>query len=241
MEHTRDLGAWQPKKAELARRVEQSYSPGFLWGKNSVTGEPFTPEDRVEYARRRLFLEKTKYSDADINWLMTIAEAWGLDPTKREIYLVTHGHRPTLVVGYQVYLQRTAGRCAGWTVEAFHLKAASEGKEAEKEMIDGTQLKNIEYLNGCVASVSIVRRREDPAFKWEALFAECAPTTWTAEGRGLWNQRPIFMLKKNALSQAFRMCFADIIGGLPYAAEELGESTEPPISTADINWKDIKL
>ena len=224
----RDYSTWKPKTL-----TEQNKDVGFLWGMNPVSGEPFTDADRLAYARKRLSLEVGTYSDSDIHWLMTTAYAWGLDPSKREIYLVAHRYKPVIVVGYQVYLKRTAQYCDGWSVRAFHLKTV-DGK-IEEELIDGTKLRDREYLNGCVARVSIQRARTTGvAFIWEAMFAECVPPTWKPEGNGMWNNRPIFMLKKNALSQAFRMCFADIVGGLPYAVEELGENSEQNIPAGGV-------
>ena len=229
-ETRRDYTTWKPK-----RPADPGYDPGFLWGINTFTGEPYTDADRLSYARKRLSLDRGKYSDSDINWLLTTAHAWGLDPSKREVYLVTHGYKPTIVVGYQVYLKRTAGYCAGWTVKAFHLKRLED--RTDEEPIDGTMFKDRNYLNGCIARVLIRRRTGEEPFTWEALFAECAPPTWKADGNGMWNHRPIFMLKKNAVSQAFRMCFADIIGGLPYAAEELGEAGEQDIPAGGVaDW-----
>lgn len=228
----RDYATWKPKTVAGVKKAEKD--SGFLWGINPSTGESYTDADRLSYARKRLALDKGKYSDSDIKWLMTTAYAWGLDPSKREIYLVTHGYKPTIVVGYQVYLKRTASYCDGWFVEAFHLRTV-EGK-IEEEPIDGTMLKDRNYLNGCVVRVKIRRQRfQGELFTWEAMFSECVPPTWKPDGNGMWNHRPIFMLKKNALSQAFRLCFADIIGGLPYAAEELGEIVEQEIPAGGVS------
>jgi hypothetical protein len=41
-------------------------------------------------------------------------------------------------------------------------------------------------------------------------------------GKSLWASKPITMLKKVAMAQAFRLAFPDELGGMPYTSDELG-------------------
>ena len=70
------------------------------------------------------------------------------------------------------------------------------------------------------AIVVIYRKDWTHPFKWEIAKSDFD------KGTGSWIKMPSFMLKKVAISQAFRLCFPDVLGGLPYTADEL-EGAEP--------------
>jgi hypothetical protein len=43
----------------------------------------------------------------------------------------------------------------------------------------------------------------------------------------MWENRPTFMTQKVAISQGFRLCFGDELGGMPYTVEEMTNGAPP--------------
>jgi phage recombination protein Bet len=134
-----------------------------------------------------------------------IAHAWGLNPFKREIHVSAYGEgayrQCSIIVGYEVYIKRAerTNKLKGW-------KAWTEGS------VEGKNL---------VAKVQIYRSDWEHPFEHEAYFDECAQYKKDGTINAFWNKQPRFMLKKVAIGQAFRLCFSDDLGGMPYAEGEL--------------------
>ena len=140
----------------------------------------------------RKFIAPTA-TDKELWLFMGMAKALGLNPLKREIYFVKYGNGAAqVVVGYQVYLNRAeaSGRLAGWDVRT------------EKTTDDEK------------AIVTIHRKDWDQPFVWEVYRSE------VDKQQSTWKAMPQFMLKKVAIAQAFRMCFPEEVGSLPYLEEE---------------------
>lgn len=94
-------------------------------------------------------------------------------------------------------------------------------KRAEKTgFLDGWECTTDEKK----AYVTIYRKDRAKPFKWEVDFSEFNT------GQSTWKKMPKFMLKKVAIAQAFRLCFPEDLGGLPYMPEEItgGTSEELP-------------
>lgn len=133
---------------------------------------------------------------------LEIARAYNLNPFKREIYCVAYGQgqyrKLSIITGYEVYLKRAerTGKLDGW-------KTVVEGK--------GSDMK---------AKVIIFRKDWTHTFEHEVLFEEVAKYK-DGKLQSLWQSSPTFMLKKVAIAQAFRMCFPDEFGGMPYISDEL--------------------
>jgi len=133
---------------------------------------------------------------------LEIARAYNLNPYKREIYCVAYGQgqyrKLSIITGYEVYLKRAerTGKLDGW-------KTVVEGK--------GSDMK---------AKVIIFRKDWTHTFEHEVLFEEVAKYK-DGKLQSLWQSSPTFMLKKVAIAQAFRMCFPDEFGGMPYISDEL--------------------
>jgi phage recombination protein Bet len=145
-------------------------------------------------------------SDEEKAQFINIASTWELNPFKREIHIVAYGkgeyRQFSIMVGYEVYIKRAerSGKLKWW-------KAWTEGS--------GTDL---------VAKVQILRSDWDKPFEHEVYFEECAQYKKEKDTEVLnkfWKKQPRFMLKKVAISQAFRLCFCDENGGLPYEEAEL--------------------
>ena len=131
------------------------------------------------------------------------AQTWGLNPIKREIHVSAFGsgeyRQCSIIVGYEVYIKRAdrTGKLDGYYVEY-------EGS--------GNNLKAI---------ITIWRKDWHHPFKHEVFFDEAAQRKKDGELNAVWKKMPRFMLRKVAISQGFRLCFPDDLGGMPYAEGEL--------------------
>lgn len=185
--------------------------------------------DKILYLRKRCGYGDNKFSENDLRWLILMAEQWDLDIAKRELYLLPAAGEMRLHVGYQVYIRKAiqSGKCAGFSTvtysEAygkFHIPPIfSEWTERNLGKTDEPpkELSRIEILRSMIAEVTIARTDWKDKFIWTTHFPEVEKSS------PIWKAMPIFMLKKTALTQAFRICFADVVGGFPYTEEETGD------------------
>lgn len=130
-----------------------------------------------------------------------------LDPLKKEIHAVeiydSIAEKNILVpvTGYEVYIDRAeaSGRLEYW-------QPMEEGS-----LKDGT------YKAGV-----IIKRRDWPKeFPWWVRYAEACRKKKDGTAIKTWRERPAFMTMKCAISQGFRLCLREIVGHLPYIAEEM--------------------
>lgn len=146
-----------------------------------------------------------KLNDAEKTQFLQISKAYNLNPFKREIYCTKYGDTMSIITGYEVYIKRAerSGQLDGWT-------ATTTGS------VQNGDLK---------ATVTIYRKDRKYPFVWEALYVECVQKTREGKPTKFW-EKADFMTKKVAISQAFRLCFSDELGGMPYTADEM-PPTEP--------------
>lgn len=144
---------------------------------------------------------------------LELAKAFGLNPFKREIYAVGYGDNYNIITGYEVYLKRAerTGKLDGWNVTI-------EGKVAD---------------NSLRANIEIFRKDWSHSFKHTVFYAECLQKTKTGQPTSIWQKMPVFMTKKVAIAQGFRLCFSDEFGGMPYTADEIMEEPEV-VTTATV-------
>lgn len=172
---------------------------------------------------QNLTIEKVKKyicpmaEDKEILFFANICKKFDLNPLPvfREVYLVKYGNNPaTILTGYETYLKR-----ADRTEKYGGMKAWTEGT------IDAKTLK------GCV---EVYRKDWERPLYHEVLYEEYVQYGKTKEGEKyvnkFWKEKPHTMIKKVAISQAFRLAFPDEFSGLPYTREEYNEveSTEMP-------------
>ena len=81
--------------------------------------------------------------------------------------------------------------------------------------------------DGKKAFVTIYRKDRGKPFKWEVDRSEFD------KGQSTWKAMPNFMLKKVAIAQAFRLCFPEELGGMPYMPEEINGATSEGLKGAD--------
>jgi phage recombination protein Bet len=131
-------------------------------------------------------------TDKEIFMFLGICKSFGLNPLKREVHLIKYGNAPaSIVTGYEVYLKR----------------AERTGK------LNGWKVDIVQ--DGKAATVTIHRKDWERPFEWTAYRQEFD------KGQANWKTMPLFMLRKVAMAQAFRICFPDEMGGLPYLPEEI--------------------
>lgn len=164
----------------------------------------------------------TKLNDNEKNSFLQIAKAFKLNPFKREIYVSKYGENLSIITGYEVYIKRAerSGQLDGWS-------ATTSGSVAEGNL---------------KATVTIYRKDRNHPFVWEALYKECVQTTREGVPTKFW-QKAEFMTKKVAISQAFRLCFSDELGGMPYTADEMPEQEvqDVPHVVVETDWKEAVL
>ena len=144
--------------------------------------------------------------EKDKKMFIQIAQAFGLNPFKREIYCIPYGEKVSILTGYEVYLKRAArlGKLDGWKCEAF-----------------GTVEDGSLY-----AKVTIYRKDWSKPFEHTAYYVEAVNKNSNGKPISVWAKMPIFMTKKVAIAQAFRLCFPDEFGGMPYTSDEIAADSE---------------
>lgn len=145
---------------------------------------------------------------------ISMAKAFNLNPFKREIHVSKYGETFSVITGYEVYIKRAerTGLLDGW-------KVLTTGSVQTKDL---------------KAIVTIYRKDRNYPFEWEANYSECVQMTREGNVTKFW-QKAIFMTKKVAISQAFRLCFSNELGGIPYDDSEMPayeETTPTTVTTA---------
>lgn len=148
-------------------------------------------------------------TDQELFMAASIAKSYGLNPFKREVHIIKYGNAPAqVVVGYEVYLKR----------------AERTGK------MDGWKVWT--SPDGSKAFCTIRRKDQSTPFEWEVDRKEFD------KGQANWKSMPNFMLKKVCIAQAFRICFPDEMGGLPYLPEEISGSSSEALPTHETKMLD---
>lgn len=145
-------------------------------------------------------------SNGEFQQFVEIAQGFGLNPFKREIYANKYGNNFSVIVGFETYIKRAerTGKLSGWHV-------TTEGAVDKSQPLNSTLR----------AQITIYRRDFQHAFTHEVWFAEYFGTTRDGGLNKFWREKPITMIKKVAMAQGFRLCFSDELGGMPYTAEEM--------------------
>lgn len=158
---------------------------------------------------KKFFDKEGKCTPNEIALFLKIAQMNNLNPFKRELHLVKYGTNPmSVVTGYEVYLKR-AQESQQWN----GYKCWTEG-----------EVPNMKAL------VEIYRKDWDKPFVHEVDYSEYVGRKGDGSVTKFWREKPKTMLKKVAISQAFRLAFPDVLGGLPYTADEMSNLEPEKIS-----------
>ena len=143
-------------------------------------------------------------NDGELAVFIMTAQAWGLNPIKKEIMFVKYGNNPgTSVINYQVPIKRAeaSGELEGYTVDY-----KGQGDNA-------------------VCIVTIHRKGWKTPFVHETVFREVAYGYRKDGGTYLksagWKAQPTFMHKKTSINQAFKLAFPSLLGNMPYIEGEV--------------------
>ncbi len=144
---------------------------------------------------RVLFPQLQGVSDLEIAKAIALARRLGLDPLRKEVHLVPFKGSVQLVVSYLEYIKRAerSGKLDGWEVR-----------------LGQDQL-------GEYAEVEIFRKDWKHPLKWRAYLNEVKKDTPN------WKTMPLFMLRKTAIAQAFRLAFPEETQELPLEEGEIVE------------------
>lgn len=162
----------------------------------------------------------TNLPDNMAKQFLHIAKAFNLNPFKREIYAIpykkwnsntrTEELTLSIVTGYETYIRRAerSNQLSGWSV--------TTTGSIEKKTIAGYQNKPKDVWRGDLKAIVTIHRKDfQHPFIWEVEWDE-----YTQDNQ-MWGEKPKTMLKKVAITQAFRMCFSEQTDGLPYTSDEL--------------------
>lgn len=155
-----------------------------------------------------LFPHLKKVSDAEIIKAIKLSKELGLNPIEREVHFVPYGNSVQLIVSYLEYIKRAerSGKLDGWKIRY--------GKDDIGEY----------------AEVIIHRKDWSHPFEWRTYLKEAKRNT------PIWKEMPLFMLKKTAIAQAFRICFPEELSHLPYEEAELVNHTSEPATQSQKNY-----
>jgi phage recombination protein Bet len=151
-----------------------------------------------------------KLTKSEVQQFVEISQAFGLNPFKREIYASKFGDKFSIIVGFETYIKRAerTGKLSGWSVTTFG--------DINRQNVAESKIK---------AVITINRKDWEHPFIHEVWFEEYAQKTNAGVLNRFWKEKPVTMIKKVAMSQGFRLCFSDELGGMPYTAEEIGNDS----------------
>jgi len=147
---------------------------------------------------------------AEKTQFIEIATAFQLNPFKREIYCIpfiknvkgengqwTKERALSIITGYEVYLKRAerTEELDGWSIE-------TQGKISA----------------GSLKAIATIHRKD-----WTHPFIHTVYFREYNQDNKMWKSKPVTMLKKVAIAQAFRMAFPDEFSGMPYTSDEVSE------------------
>jgi phage recombination protein Bet len=167
------------------------------------------PEDSRIYSMRVIYPAATQEK---ILAYLDIADAYGLDPIKRQIHFIENAGRTTIVVG----IDGLRAKCGG------HKSINS----CDTMYCGNDQVWHEVWLSDeppAACRVSISPKGCSGCFHGIAIFKECNKNTH------IWRTMPSAMLKKVAEAMALRQCFPDTVGGL-YEEAEIITDLEPVIA-----------
>jgi len=151
-----------------------------------------------------------KLTKSEVQQFVEISQAFGLNPFKREIYASKFGDKFSIIVGFETYIKRAerTGKLSGWSVTTFG--------DINRQNVADSKIK---------AVITINRKDWEHPFIHEVWFEEYAQKTNAGVLNRFWREKPVTMIKKVAMSQGFRLCFSDELGGMPYTDEEIGNDS----------------
>lgn len=144
---------------------------------------------------------------------LEIAKMFNLNPLKREVYFVKYSDKPSdkmqVLVGYEVYLKRAerSGKYNG-------LEITSQGSVQTGDLRAIVKVYRKDWTNPLIHEAYYNEYVQNKTIWKDGMKAGEEPNKF-------WASKPITMIKKVAISQAFRLAFPDEFDGLPYTSDEV--------------------
>lgn len=139
-----------------------------------------------------------------------------LNPFKREAHVSKYkrkdgGYDFTVITGYEVYIKRAeaSGRLDGWETPTI----------SRCKTVSVDQYGQITEIEDIKATITIHRKDWTKPFTHSVKLSEYIQKTYEGFVTKFWRKAES-QLKKVAISQGFRLCFNEILGGMPYTQEE---------------------
>ena len=160
-------------------------------------------QNQITYSKNDItkFFNMPEITDTEFKIFCDTCKSNNLNPAKREVYLNKYGDKLQIVTGYEVYIKR-----AEQSQKYGGMKAWTEGTIRD------------ETLKGCV---EVYRKDWEKPLFHEVFYTEYVQLTKEGNINKFWREKPITMIKKVAISQAFRWAFPDELEGMPYTKEEM--------------------
>lgn len=158
-------------------------------------------------AQEYLKSQGNKLPEKHLAQFLELAQSFQLNPFKREIYAIGYADKWNIVTGFEVYLKRAerSGLLDGWDVE-------------DSGSVEKGDLK---------ATITIYRKDRKYPFKHTVYYKEVVQKNKEGNPNSIWEKTPVYMTKKVAMSQGFRLCFPDELAGMPYVEDEMPRAEEP--------------
>lgn len=168
----------------------------------TITADQQGFNDRQVAALRQIGVDTN--SAADIDVFFHQAQATGLDPFKREIYMITRKGKPTIQTGIDGFY-KIANRVGGgdWGIDST-MWCGQDGQWAD-----------VWLATQPPSAAKVTVHRGNATFTAVAITRE-----YRAQGP-MWDKMPSRMIAKCAEALAIRMAFPDDLSGL-YTSDEMG-------------------
>lgn len=178
------------------------------------------PEVTLEKLTKFLdfFGASNKLSEKEKTQFIEICIDQKLNPFKREVHLVAYGEGKNrtfnIITGYEVYIKRAnlSERLDSWSTPVI--------EKCQTARID--KKGNLDFIDDIKATISIKRKDFSAPFVHSVKLSEYIQRTKYGDVTSFW-LKPESQLKKVAISQGFRLCFSEILGGMPYEQSEISD------------------
>jgi len=192
--------------------------------KTEIVKIPTISRDKIrEYLQITGLPKKLELSDKEMLTFLEICTMFNLNPFRRDVHLTAYGkgtyRQFSVITGYEVYIRRAQ--------ESGLLKHWSAYTENHPDTGD------------LIGVVEIQRSDWSDKFVWKVNINEVIGKKKDGTVNKFWQTMPELMVKKCAISQGFRLCFPEVLGGMPYTAEEVGE--DPQMKNITPTFDDASL
>ncbi|MBT0825214.1 phage recombination protein Bet [Campylobacter lari] len=178
-------------------------------------------KERIALIQKHFFPVETKINKTEMEYCLSVATKYGLDPFLRQVFFVPRKAKVTKN-GKDVWVEKIeplVGR-DGFLAIA-HKSGKFSGIRSYSEIKNYPKLVNNQwqYTQDLVAICEVYRTDTNKPFIVEVAYSEYVQLTKDEKPTTFWASKPDTMLKKVAESQALRKAFN--VSGL-YSAEEMG-------------------